>query len=301
VASTSELVDERPGIVTMVSLRVNGVRFEAVGPPDQGLRLFPNLQVEDRPPGAGQVFALDIVATVSVGGIVFAHRWEDHPQTGEDLGQWGSREGKLFVPLSREAIERIESVRQHNVNVQLSPTLRFFGQQGPPKSAHPSGQMQLLIPENEWLAALERMGFHGGWVVEVERPSLEGWPKIVGFLDKAAERLASRDAEGAIAQCRATWESLTPLIEAEATEIAAEVDRGSTPEEGEPKKSERIVALRRACLKWAHTGAHPENYAASMEDALLAYRLTASMMSYLSRKEVQAESHAPAKLRSRER
>lgn len=295
-----ESTGEGPKVVTMVSLRVNGIRFEAIGPPDQGLRFFPNLQVEDRPSGAGQVFAFDIVATVSVGGIVFAHRWEDHPQTGEDLGQWGSREVKLFVPLSREAIERIESVRQHNVNVQLSPTLRYFGQQGPPKPGYPSGQMQLLIPENEWLAALEKMGFHGGWVVEVERPTIEGWTKTVGFLDKAVERLNSRDAEGAIAQCRAAWESLTPLLEAEATEIATEVDRGSTPEEGEPKKSERIVMLRRASLKWAHTGAHPENYAASIEDALLAYRLTASMISYLSRKAVQAESHAPAKVRPKE-
>jgi hypothetical protein len=134
------------------------------------------------------------------------------------------------------------------------------------------------------------MGYASGWILEVERPLVEGWDRVVAFLDKAAERIASRDAEGAIAQCRAAWECLHPLIEAEATEIAAEVDRGSTPEESEPRKSERIIALRRACLKWAHTGAHPENYAASMDDALLAYRQTASLVSYLSRKAALAET-----------
>lgn len=88
----------------MVVVRVNGIRFEAIGPPDQGLRLLLNLQFEDKPVGMGQIFAFDLVATVSVGGIVLTHRWEDPPQTGEDLGSWGSRELRIFVHLSRETL-----------------------------------------------------------------------------------------------------------------------------------------------------------------------------------------------------
>jgi len=279
----------------MVTLRVNGLRFEAVGKPDQGLRLLPNVQVDDRPAGAGQIFAFDITVTVSIGGLTLPSRWDDPVRTGEDMQQWGSRELKLFVPLGREQIERIESIRQHNVTVQVSPSLRYFGQQGPPNTAYPSGQMQLLIPENEWLAALEKMGYHGGWVIEVESPVVEGWPRPVEFLDKAWYRIQARDAEGAIGQCRAAWESLGPLLEAAADGIATEIDRGSAVEAGEPKKSERVLALRKAALKWAHAGAHPESYAASMDDALLAYRLTASLIAYLSRKATQAERHATTK------
>lgn len=280
----------------MVTLRVNGLRFEAVGPPDSGLRLLPNLQVEDRPQGGGPIVALDILASVSVCGITLTPRWEDSPRTGEDMQQWGSRELKLFVPMARDAVDRIESVRQHNVTVQVSPVLRYFGQQGPPNSAYPSGQTQLLIPENEWLAALEKMGYQGGWVVEVERPKVEGWSRPVEFLDKAWDRIQARDAEGAMAQCRAAWESIVPLLEAAAEGISTETDRGSLVEAGEPKKSDRVLTLRKAALKWAHTGAHPANYAASMDDALLAYRLTASLISFLSRKVVQAEAHATPKV-----
>ncbi len=69
---------------------------------------------------------------------------------------------KLFVPMGRDNVERVESIRQHNVSVQVNPILRYFGQQGTPNSAYPIGQTQLLIPENEWLAALEKMGYHGG-------------------------------------------------------------------------------------------------------------------------------------------
>jgi hypothetical protein len=276
----------------MVTLRVNGLRFEAVGAPDQGLRLLPNIQVDDKPAGAAPFFALDVVVTVSIGGLVLPSRWDDSVRTGEDMQQWGSRELKLFVPLSRETIGRIEGVRQHNVTVSVNPTLRFFAQQGPPQSAYPSGQTQLLIPENEWLAALEKMGYHGGWVVEVDRPVVEGWARPVEFLEKAWDRIEARDAEGAIGQCRAAWESLGPLLEAAADGIAMEIDRGSLVEPLEPKKSERILTLRKGALKWAHAGAHPESYAASMDDALLAYRLTVSLMAYLSRRATQAEKHS---------
>jgi hypothetical protein len=276
----------------MVTLRVNGLRFEAVGAPDQGLRLLPNIQVDDKPTGSAPFFALDVVVTVSIGGLVLPSRWDDSVRTGEDMQQWGSRELKLFVPLSRETIGRIEGVRQHNVTVSLNPTLRYFAQQGPPQSAYPSGQTQLLIPEDEWLEALEKMGYHGGWVIEVERPFVEGWSRPVEFLDKAWDRIQVRDAEGAIGQCRAAWESLGPLLEAAAEGIATEIDRGSAVEAGEPKKSERVLALRKSALKWAHAGAHPESYSASMEDALLAYRLTASLISFLSKKAVSAEAHS---------
>ena len=40
-----------------------------------------------------------------------------------------------------------------------------------------------------------------------------------------------------------------------------------------------------------NTGDHPEHYPPSMEDALLAYRLTAPLMSFLSRKAKLAENH----------
>ena len=74
------------------------------------------------------------------------------------------------------------------------------------------------------------------------------------------------------------------------------MDRGSTTEKEYPRKSERIATLRDAAISWANTGDHPENYAASMEDALLAYRLTSTLMSFLSRKARLAEAHSHSKV-----
>ncbi len=274
----------------MTNLRVNSLRFEAVGAPDPGLRVLPNFQVENLPPDTGLLSALDVVAVVSLGGITFPLRWDDPIRVGENLRQWGPRELKMFVPLGREAIDRIEAARQHNVTLDFSAILRYFPEPGPPAAAYSYGQTRLLIPENEWLEALDEMGYQGGWVIEIERPFIEGWPRAIEFLDKASDRILSHDPEGAIAQCRAAWESLSPLLDAAWDGIAAEVDRGSAPEEGYPLKSERVRAFWESALKWTHTGAHPESYAASMDDALLAYRVTVSLMSFLSRKTVQSEA-----------
>jgi hypothetical protein len=82
---------------------------------------------------------------------------------------------------------------------------------------------------------------------------------------------------------------MEPLLEGRWPHISTEIDRGSTPEKGEPLKSERIKQMRHWALKRAHTGAHGESYNASIEDAELAYRMTAALAAYLSRKVVQAE------------
>ena len=249
------------------------------------------------PAGRLKFVASGLSANVSIGGVLIPSA------TVEATFRYGIAVGNILnqaltcqVQLPRYLLDAIERVRVHDVQISLSVELRYHAVGGAPDQVLQTvqGHMQVNVSQKQWLDALAAMGYSGGWVIEVERPQVEGWPAVVGFLDKAAERIASRQPEEAIAQCRAAWGALGPLVDHEQTSIAAEVDRGSTPEEGEPTKSERIQNLRKMTLKWAHTGAHPEYYAASMDDALLAYRMTVAMVGYLSRKAVQAEVHAAA-------
>ena len=288
-------------------LEPNAVPIVGVGGPIPSLRVqaYSRGRVDEptSQQGPSKYVVSGVSANVSIGGVSVPFvTIESGFHYGNPVGHMLNQDLKCLVQLPRYLLDAIERARVHDVQISVSIELRYHFIGGAPHEtlqvAH--GYMQVNVSQKQWLDALTAMGYHGGWVIEIEQPTIEGWSKVAGFLEKAAERIASCDVEGGVAQCRAAWESLTPLIEAESAEIDFEVDRGSTAEEGEPKKSERILALRKAALKWAHTGAHPENYAASMEDALLAYRLTSSIVAYLSRKAVQAESHAPAKDRPKE-
>lgn len=232
---------------------------------------------------------------IGIGGInVPFVTVETGPHYGSPVSQWIGQELKFLVPLPRYLLEAIEESRTHDLQISVGIELRYHVAGGGPMDMLQvaNGYMQLNISQKQWLDALAVMGYHGGWVIEVERPVVEGWPRAVEFLDRAWDRIVARDAEGAVGQCRAVWESLIPLIDAASGGISTEIDRGSTAEADEPKKSERIATLRKATLKWTHTGAHPENYAASMDDALLAYRMTASLVSYLSQKAAAAETRS---------
>ena len=285
-------------------------RLEPHGTPIQGVAgPIPVLKIQaygrgrvDTSPGSGQppqsaqhYLALDVITTVTINGVLAdSVSLEAGPKYGDEISNSFNQEAKWQVRLPRYLLEVIESTRTHDVQISVSVELRYFLTGAPPHETLRAvyAHLPLKISQKDWLDALAAMGYHGGWVLEVERPSIEGWPKVVEFLGKASDRIASRDPEGAIAQCRAAWRTLAPLIDASWEGIATEADRGSTPEAGYPSKSERVRNLREGALKWTHTGDHPETYAATMDDALLAYRLTAALISFLSRKAVQAEAHA---------
>ena len=195
------------------------------------------------------------------------------------------------VHLDRNTIESIEARRDHDVRVVLNMVLRYF-EDG---SNHPQAayaQAPFDISESKWLKILTALGHRSSWVLYVDRPEIEGWDKAIELLHEAEERISSKDPEGTIVKCRAAWNAIEPLLNGRIEDIKPEVDRGSTPEEGQRSKSSRVMALKDAALQFSHTGPHPENYHASMDDALLAYRVTASIITYLSHKVWEADRHA---------
>jgi hypothetical protein len=247
---------------------------------------------------AQRYLVLDVVTVVTINGVLAdSVSLESGPRYGDEVSNSFDQEAKWQVRLPRYLLEVIESTRTHDVQVSVSVELRYFLTGAPPHETLRAvyAQLPLKISQKDWLDALGAMGYRAGWVVEVDRPEIEGWDGAVAFLSKAADHISSRDPEGAIAQCRAAWKQLEPLLKGVWADVETEVDRGSTTEKGYPRKSERIATLRDAAISWANTGDHPENYAASMEDALLAYRLTSTLMSFLSRKARLAEVHLPSK------
>lgn len=289
-------------------LEPHGTPIQGVAGPIPALRIQAygrgSVDTSTRAPGAQgpqptqRYLVLDSIANVTINGVsADSVTQENGPRYGDDVANSFNQEAKWLVRLPRYLIAAIESTRTHDVQLSLSVELRYLLTGAPPHETLRAAyaHLPLKISQKDWIDALGAMGYRAGWTLEIDRPEVEGWDQAVKFLDRAADRIASHDPEGAVSQCRAAWESLTPLIDAASDGIAAEVDRGSTVETGEPRKSERVLTLRKATLKWAHAGAHPATYAASMDDALLAYRLTATLVAYLSRKAVQAEGHASAK------
>lgn len=211
---------------------------------------------------------------------------------GSDLTNTGGTEAKFLVRLTRQEIAEIEGRRAGDVNININLAFRYFLAPGGKAQAFYQGT-QLEISEGKWLKLLEALGYESGWVLEVLRPKIQGWERPVSHLQAARERIASHDAQGAVAECRAAWDSVDPLLKGAWESVEREMDRGSTPESGFPPKSARVKSLREWAERFSHTGAHPESFNATMEDALLAYRMTASLLSYLSVKVVQADRNAP--------
>ncbi len=110
------------------------------------------------------------------------------------------------------------------------------------------------------------------------------WEGPVAHLQAARRRIDSEDPRGAIAECHAAWASAGPLIERTWDAIAKEIDRGSSLDPSLPTKSARVKGLRDWAVKFAHPGARSETFKVTMEDALLAYQISASLLFYLSEK-----------------
>jgi hypothetical protein len=65
-------------------------------------------------------------------------------------------------------------------------------------------------------------------------------------------------------------------------------------EEKQPTKSKRISDARQAIDKFCQIGPHSDIYQVTMDDALAAYRLTASLIAFLSKKVQDSQRKATA-------
>jgi hypothetical protein len=200
------------GVSDMVELRINGpARYEAA-PHASAIRLVLHLTVHDAAPSTNP-WVFDIIPRVEIMGIPQRQVIEESSpiRTGEDVKSTNGGEFKLLVRVTRQEIEEIENRRDADVTVAIQLKLRYF--QAPGGHALEFNQgAQLEISESKWLKLLGLLGCESGWVVEVLRPNVVGWDKPVAHLQSARDRIDSHDPQGAVAECRAAWDSFEPLL-----------------------------------------------------------------------------------------
>ena len=163
----------------------------------------------DTSPGPGQpprpaqhYLALDVITTVTINGVpADSVSLEAGPRYGDEVSNSFNQEVKWQVRLPTYLLEAIESTRTHDVQISVSVELRYFLTGAPPHETLRAvyAHLPLKISQKDWLDVLGAMGYRAGWVVEVDRPEIEGWDGAVTFLSKAADRISSSDPEGAIA------------------------------------------------------------------------------------------------------
>jgi hypothetical protein len=211
---------------------------------------------------------------------------------------------KFTFRLSVEDLSYIESRRADDIN-DLIVKINGFYSSIDTMNRTPIGNgiqsFYIFLPwkfsQKEWIDFLNALGYAEKWIVEIDRPRVEGFYEVIEFLDKAKSGLSDNSSPDAIiSDLRSAWDCLDPFLTKFQESISAEINSGSKGEKDQPSKSERlnevaeaskailsdIVRLKKAIDKLTQIGPHKESYVSTREDAILAYRLTVSMISYYS-------------------
>ena len=146
-----------------------------------------------------------------------------------------------------------------------------------------SAFLYLDFSAKKWVKFLEDLGYGAKWIVEIDRPDLEGFDRVKQFLNNAKEELYGKSNPGAVIdELRKARDSFKEYFDQNRVKIYKLIDEGSVGEENYPPKSERIGAIYDAISKWLNIGPHEDKYIVTYQDALLGYRQFVTMLSYLS-------------------
>jgi hypothetical protein len=137
--------------------------------------------------------------------------------------------------------------------------------------------------EKKWIKFLDDLGYGGKWIIEIDRPPLEGFDKMSTFLERAKDELYSKsNPAGVIDELRRARDSFKVYFDEYKEEIYNFIDHGCVSEQGQLTKSQRIENMYETISKWLNIGPHGDKYNVTYQDALLAYRQFITMLSYLS-------------------
>ena len=148
---------------------------------------------------------------------------------------------------------------------------------------------------DQWIELLKELKYKDLWIVYLYKPQIENAERIA--FDKAFELLSSAGEalfsklrpDRCVTDLRSAWKALEPIRKTYKEEIKKAIDKGSTNSDGETTKNEKVTATLKATedlmdtiRNLNHIGPHQEGYTVTYQDALLAYRLSVSEISYLS-------------------
>jgi hypothetical protein len=189
--------------------------------------------------------------------------------------------------ISLEDLNEIESKRSGDITLNLvlegkiAPHL--VGYTNPISSERFKLDIPWIFSEKQWIKFLEDLGYGAKWIVEIDRPDLEGFDRVKQFLDNAKEELYVKfNPAAAIDDLRRARDSFKEYFDQNREKIYKLIDEGSVGEENYSPKSKRIGEMYDAISKWLNIGPHGDKYLVTYQDALLGYRQFITMLSYLS-------------------
>ena len=160
-----------------------------------------------------------------------------------------------------------------------------------------SVSMTIKLSEKQWLKLLSEMGYGEKMVIAINRPKLEGYHEVLEFIEKANEGLLNNNnPDYIISDLRSAWDKLDVYLLKFNKELKNYINSKSKKEDNQPAKDERveninnsveyyldsIKLMKESIDKFVQIGPHKEIYHSTREDALLAFRLTVSLMAYYS-------------------
>jgi hypothetical protein len=192
----------------------------------------------------------------------------------------------VYLPI--EALDFIERQRQDDIYLEFLMLGTYFIF---PQNNHQAKtlkqfwlQFRQKYTQKEWVELLRKTGYSDKWIIEIDRPKIEGFNEVIIFLDKASNELYDKkNPSGVLVELRKAFESLDHLFSSKSEKISEKIDAGSPGEGNQPKKSKRVEEIKAEVKKFLQIGPHEsKGYTVSYSDALLAYRLVLSLLQYYS-------------------
>lgn len=195
---------------------------------------------------------------------------------------------EIKVPLCERALSFTEEKRIDDIHllIHINFAYRELISQSPKQNNLLSAVGSLSFPidysERKWIKLLSDLGYSDKWIIELDRPKLEGFHEVLEHLEKAKDALYNKkEPEDVIRDLRAARDSFKIYYDAKKAEINEMIDKGSKGEGGQDPKSERIEKLFKSLSNFYNIGPHNDKYKVTYQDALLAYRSFVSLLSYL--------------------
>lgn len=129
------------------------------------------------------------------------------------------REVRLIVPIDFWRLEKIEQIRQDDLELDIDCNFNYLIWNIDSKrsdfSSTSNQLLRIIIPQSEWIKILKRTGFTNLKILEIPYPEIIGDEKfdmMVNHLDEAKDFFYKGDYESAVGKCRNAIEPIPSLL-----------------------------------------------------------------------------------------
>ena len=129
------------------------------------------------------------------------------------------REVKLIVPIDFWRLEKIEQIRQDDLELAIECNLNYLIWNIDSKrsdfSSTDNQSIRIIIPQSEWIRILKKTGFTDLKILEIPYPEIIGHEKfdtMITHLNESKDFFYRGDYESAVEECRLSIEPIPSLL-----------------------------------------------------------------------------------------